>query len=399
MNIYISGIGIVSALGIGVEKNIENLCAEHTGISALTYIDSIHKNTLPVGEVKATDKELLAIINPKNTKNITRTSALGIIAAKEALQTAQLSEDAIKKIAIISSSTAGGMRESEQTFNAFLQDKNNIDFLSTHDGNDSTEKIAEELGIRNFHTTINTACSSSANAVILGARMIKSGLYDTVLVGGSDALAKFTINGFNSLLLLDKEICKPFDATRRGINLGEGAGYLVLESEKSIQKRKHTPIAQLKGYANRNDTFHPSATSPEGRGLQLSMSDALKMAGLQHSDIDYINAHGTATPNNDLTEGVAMKTVFNGNVPSFSSTKSYTGHCLGAASSMEAIYSILAIKHNTVFKNLNFNIPIEGHALIPQLETTSHKNVTHVLSNSAGMGGFCSSLIFQKTNA
>ncbi|QHI36895.1 3-oxoacyl-[acyl-carrier-protein] synthase 2 [Kordia antarctica] len=398
MSIYISGIGIVSALGIGVEENAKKLLSGSTGVTELHYIESIHKNVLPVGEVKASDTELLQLAKLTSTKNITRTSALGIIAAKEAIKTAQLSPDEIKKIAIVSSSTAGGMRESEQKFNAFLQGKNNEDFLSTHDGNDSTEKIAEELGIRNFHTTINTACSSSANAIILGARMIKSGLYDMVLVGGSDALAKFTINGFNSLLLLDKEACKPFDAKRKGINLGEGAGYLVLESESSIKKRKHTPIAELIGYANRNDTFHPSATSPEGRGLQLSMTDALKMAGLQHSEIDYINAHGTATLNNDLTEGIAMKTVFNNNVPSFSSTKSYTGHCLGAAGSMEAIFSIFAIQHNTVFKNLNFKTPISEHALTPQLITTSQKNITHVLSNSAGMGGFCSSLIFQKTS-
>lgn len=398
MSIFISGIGIVSALGIGIEKNVEKLLSESTGIAELHYIESIHKNVLPVGEVKASDSELIELAELTNVKNITRTSALGIIAAKEALQTANLSSKDLKKIAIISSSTAGGMRESEQKFNAFLQDTNNEDFLTAHDGNDSTEKIAEELGIRNFHTTINTACSSSANTIILGARMIKSGLYDTVLVGGSDALSKFTINGFNSLLLLDKEICKPFDENRKGINLGEGAGYLVLESESSLKRRKHTPIAALKGYANRNDTFHPSATSPEGRGLQLSMNEALKMAGIQHSEIDYINAHGTATLNNDLTEGVAMKTVFENNVPAFSSTKSYTGHCLGAAGSMEAIFSILALQHHTTFKNLNFHASITEHDLTPEVKTNTQRNITYVLSNSAGMGGFCSSLIFQKVS-
>lgn len=397
MSIFISGIGIVSALGINVEKNSENLLLENTGVCKLQYIESIHKNVLPVGEVKFSDLELLDLVNPKISENITRTSTLGILAAKEAIKNAQLLSNEIKKIGIVSSSTAGGMRESEKSFSNFIEKGNNINFLSTHDGNDCTEKIAKELGIYNFHTTINTACSSSANAIILGARMIKCGLYDIVLVGGSDALCKFTINGFNSLLLLDQEVCKPFDVDRKGINLGEGSGYLILESEASIKRRNHIPIAELKGYSNRNDTFHPSATSPDGRGLQLSMNDALRMSGLQHSQIDYINAHGTATLNNDLTEGFAMKTVFNGNVPSFSSTKSYTGHCLAAAGSMETIFSVLALQHNTLFKNLNFTNPIKEHLLIPQLKTISQKNINHVLNNSAGMGGFCSSLIISKS--
>ena len=300
MNVLISGMGIVSALGIGLESNIEKLINSATGISTLKYLNSIHNGIVPVGEVKYSDKELIQIAGVKN--NITRSSSLAIIAAKEALRNANAldEKDSSVRTGIISSSTAGGMRESESIFKSFLDKKHSIDFMSSHDGADSTERLAIELGIDSYITSINTACSSSANAIILGARMIKNNLLDRVLVGGTDGLSKFTINGFNSLLLLDKELCKPFDRNRRGINLGEGAGYLVLESERLINERKTEPKGILKGYSITNDAFHQSATSPNGNGLQLSMKKAIKMARLKNSDIDYINAHGTGTSNNDV---------------------------------------------------------------------------------------------------
>ena len=398
MNIYVSGIGIVSSLGIGVEKNKGKLIKEISGIAPLAYLNSIHKEKLPVGEVKFSDPELKSIINLQESELYSRTYALALIAAKEAVQMAALEKRTLEssKIGIISSSTAGGMRESEIVFKDFLEERCSTDFMSTHDGADTTERLAMSLGINGFHTSINTACSSSVNAIILGARMIKNGLLDIVLVGGADALSKFTINGFNSLLLLDKEQCKPFDEKRKGINLGEGAGFLILECEDSIAKRNISPIAKLTGYSNTNDAFHPSATSADGKGLQLSMQGAIEMAGLETNDIDYINAHGTATLNNDLTEGMAMKIFFDSKPPPFSSTKSYTGHCLGAAGAIEAIYSIIALQENTLFSNLNFKEVIVKHQLIPQLRTARKKNISNVLSNSSGMGGFCSSLIFSR---
>lgn len=396
MNIYISGMGVISAIGIGVNQNESALLSGKTGVSALELIPSLHQGVTPVGEIKQTTEELIAMTNSPS-KDMTRTTALALIAAEEALKTGEVSKEDIDNynIGIISSSTVGGMRESELYFKDFLEGEKVKNFIERHDGADTTEQLAEALGIKGFHTTINTACSSSANAIIFGARMIKSGMLDIAIVGGSDALSKFTINGFNSLLLLDSEQCKPFDKRRTGINLGEGAGYLIMESEKVIQSRKKTPIALLSGYANTNDAYHPSGTSPKGAGLQMAMKKAVHMSRINKEEIAYINAHGTATPNNDLTEGIAMKLFFEDRVPLFSSTKSYTGHCLAASGVIEIIFSIIAMNNSVVLPNLNYKEVIPEHELLP-VEEVVQEEVNHVLSNSAGMGGFCSSIIISK---
>jgi 3-oxoacyl-[acyl-carrier-protein] synthase-1 len=191
--------------------------------------------------------------------------------------------------------------------------------------------MADDLGISDFISTINTACSSSVNAIILASRMIRSGQLDVAIAGGTDALTKFTLNGFNSLMILDKEPCRPFDATRAGLNLGEGAGFMVLVSEKVLKEGSIEPLAYVNGYANTNDAFHQTASSPEGRGSFLAMSKALEMARMEPHAIDYINLHGTGTVNNDSSEGTAIRrSVWRKNTP-MSSTKSFTGHTLGAS--------------------------------------------------------------------
>ena len=225
--------------------------------------------------------------------------------------------------------------------------------------------------------------------------MIKSGKLDRVIVGGADCLSKFTINGFKTLMILSETDCKPFDENRTGLNLGEAAAFLVLESDKVIEKEKKEVLAYVSGYANANDAFHQTASSENGEGATLAMKKALEIANLSPNDIDYINAHGTATPNNDSSESKAILRVFENNVPSFSSTKGYTGHTLAAAGAIEAVYSVLALQHNLVFPNLNFETPIVATELIPVTEVLQ-KNINHVLSNSFGFGGNCSTLIFSK---
>lgn len=399
MDIFVSGMGIVSPLGIGLEANFKKLSSESTGILPLQYIDSIHREKVLVGEVKYSDKELLNRLKVENNYiHPSRTWVLALMAAQEALKDAKLGEKEREhyKVGIISSSTVGGLRNTEQAFEGFINGENNVDFIATHSVADATEKLASELNIKDYHTTINTACSSSSNAIILGARLIKNGTLDMVVVGGADSLSKYTINGFNSLLLLDSEVCKPFDEGRKGINLGEGAGFLVLESEKTLRERNVQPKSVLKGYSVTNDAFHLSATSPEGTGIQTAMRNSLKMANLGPEDIDYVNAHGTGTVNNDLTEGKAMKHVFGDQMPAFNSTKSYTGHCLAAAGSINLIYAAMAMENNMVFANLNFKKPIAQHNLSPVSSTMHNKNINHVLSNAIGMGGFCASMILSE---
>ena len=210
-----------------------------------------------------------------------------------------------------------------------------------------------------------------------------------------DGLCKFTINGFSTLMILSDTYNQPFDDQRKGLNLGEGAAYLVLESEASYQKRNKKPLAYLKGYANANDAFHQTASSEQGDGAYLAMKSAFEVAGMKPEAIDYVNVHGTATPNNDLSEGRAMIKLFDQKVPDFSSTKPFTGHTLAAAASVEAVYSIFALRENLIFPSLNFQNKMEEFDLTPQQEL-KEKEINAVLSNSFGFGGNCSSLIFVK---
>ena len=272
------------------------------------------------------------------------------------------------------------------------------EYIAMHDCGACTEFIAEEYaGKFDLTTTISTACSSAANAVILGANLILSGVVDMAVVGGTECLSKFHLNGFNTLMILDRQPCRPFDAERQGLNLGEGAAYLVLETSDTARERNVKPLCKISGYGNACDAFHQTATSPNGEGAFLAMSKALAASGLKPNDIDYINAHGTGRTNNDLSEGTALERVFGaGKVPPVSSTKCYTGHTTSASGGIESVISILALLHNFCPVNLNFKERIEGLSFSPVTEAESEKELHNVLSNSFGFGGNDSSLIFSK---
>jgi 3-oxoacyl-[acyl-carrier-protein] synthase-1 len=218
-------------------------------------------------------------------------------------------------------------------------------------------------------------------------------MLDRVVAGGTDALCRFTLNGFRSLAILSDEPCRPFDAARTGLNLGEGAGYIVLQRDDTLDK---TPWGYLTGWANANDAFHQTASSTEGEGAYLAMSRALAMSGLPLVEIDYVNAHGTGTLNNDASEAAALVRVFGGNIPPFSSTKPFTGHTLAAAGGIEAVISLLALENVMLFPNLNFATPMEGTPLVPQTTLREFMEIRNVLSNSFGFGGNNSSLIFSE---
>jgi 3-oxoacyl-[acyl-carrier-protein] synthase-1 len=288
------------------------------------------------------------------------------------------------------------MDQTEKHYLQFQTSEKYLPYIFTHDCCDNTEHIAESLGIKDYMTTISTACSSSANAIMFGARLIRHGILDRVVVGGTDALSKFTVNGFSTLKILDEKPCRPFSKDRNGLNLGEGSGFLVLEAEETAISEHRKILCELTGYANANDAYHQTASSPEGEGPYLAMKQALEMSGFNPKDIDYINAHGTGTDNNDLTEGIAIDRIFAPSIPPVSSTKAYTGHTLGAAGAIEAIFSILAIHHNLLFPNLNYTGKMDELSFEPLTKLTRGINVRNVLSNSFGFGGNSSSLIFSK---
>lgn len=391
MEIVVTGIGVVSALGVGVDANMAALRAGVSGISAEPAILKTG-NKLPVGELPLTNEELHSLLQIPQREHLSRTALLAVLAVREAMASANIDTD--KRVGLVSSTSVGGMDLTEHFFAQFMQNENSgrLRDVRMHDCAASTDAVVKYCGINGYATTISTACSSAANAIIHGAKLLKHNIVDSVVVGGADALSAFTLNGFKSLMILDSDFCRPFDETRAGLNLGEGAGYLVL------QRRDDTDscYCRLSGYANRNDAHHQTASSAEGNGAYFAMKEALDMAKLAPAEIDYINAHGTGTGNNDESESAAIVRLFGEKVPPFSSTKAFTGHTLAAAGGIEAVFSVLAIKHGCRYANLNFKTPITKFGLTPVCRFEDGLTVNSVLSNSFGFGGNCSSILFTR---
>lgn len=387
MRIYVTGYGVISSIGENVEETLLALKSEKTGIKQGR---KPYTERFKVGEISWTNQELIERFGL--TQNASRTAILGMIAAKEAFGEHELSSEV--RTGLISGTSVGGMDVSEVAYKDYLKDESDdLNVYRNHSSGTTSEQIAHELGIKGYVNTISTACSSAANSIMLGARMLLSGQLDRVVVGGTDGLSQFTIAGFRSLMIFDEEWCRPFDETRKGINLGEGAAFLVLETEETIRKTGKKPLAVLSGWANASDAYHQTASSPEGYGATLAMKSALNVAKLNPDDIDYINAHGTATPNNDLSESHGIKTVFGSSVPPFSSTKSYTGHTLAASGGIEAVFAILALHNGILLPNLNFGQAIEETGLVPVKNYSEGHTIKHILSNSFGFGGNNSSII------
>ncbi len=397
--VVITGMGIVSSIGMSTEENFDSLIREKSGISVIENIDTIHKNTIKVGEIKFSNQQLAQRLNIAENNAYSRTSLLGILAIKEALKQAEIPENQICNLGLVSASSVGGMDMTERYFYQYETDESIHKYITTHNIGEVTHQIADYFGLKNIVTSVSTACSSSANALMTAANLIRTGRVESVIAGGADALSKFTINGFNTLMILSDSNCTPFDQHRKGLNLGEAGAYLILESEEVAHKNGRKILAELSGWGNANDAYHQTASSENGEGAFLAMQKALNSAKLQPSDIDYVNAHGTATLNNDLSESKALIRIFGEEkMPDFSSTKAFTGHTLAVASSVEAIFSVLALLNNVVYANLNYQTPMEEVCIRPQT-TTKYKKINHVLSNSFGFGGNCSALIFSKVSS
>lgn len=392
LDVYITGMGIVSGIGIGVEQTRISLLEKKSGIKPLRYLQTIHD--LPCAEVDLSEDQMRDMLHIAADEVVTRTALMAMLATREALQQAKLAMDGTYRVAFIHGTTVGGMEKSEVYYFDFLQNDVYSDFIEAHDCGACTEKIADYFGGFSFVSTPSTACSSAANACILGANLLEANVVDIAVVGGSECITKFHLNGFKSLMILDSQQCRPFDENRAGLNLGEGAAFIVMESKQHAQKRGVKPLCKLSGYGNACDAYHQTASSPDGQGAYLAMNAALAMSGLHANQIQYINAHGTGTPNNDESEGQAIVRVF-GNIPPYvSSTKSLTGHTTSAAGGVEAVISILALQHKFVPANCNFTTQMHTLPFTPVTDVLLNTPLTHVLSNSFGFGGNNTSLIF-----
>ena len=394
--IYITGAGVVSAIGIGKEETLTALQSDQSGIRTIRYLKSSHTD-LPVGEVQLSNEEMADRLGLGDYQRFTRTALIGKLALKEALQDARLDRQPLDEVHFISGTTVGGMDRREQVHAQEPGCGREIAEIATHNCASCTELIAEDFGDFASMATVSTACSSATNAIINGADMLRCGLADIVVVGGAECLSLFHLNGFNALMILDHQPCRPFDRDRAGLNLGEGAAFLVMETAASAQRRGLKPKFVLSGYANTCDAFHQTASSPEGEGAYLAMTAALERAGLKPENIQYINAHGTGTPNNDESEGKAIMRVFGEHYPPVSSTKSFTGHTTSASGSIEAVFCLLALEHQFIPKNIHWKTPMEA-GIQPVKELVSHPHIQHVLSNAFGFGGNDSSLVFSKVN-
>lgn len=384
MRIAITGIGAVSAIGLNCPQMLQSLLDERSGIGTMRILGSVHSN-LPVGEVPLSDAELKALCGIAIEEPMPRTSLLGLLAAREALQMADRTCDAF-----ISGTTVGGMDLTEQHWADYKEGKA-TENIRLHEAGESTNAIARHLSPFAFIATPSTACSSALNAIMLGADLLRTRQAKAVLAGGAESLSKFHFNGFRTLMILDDQPCRPFDANRNGLNLGEGAGYLVLEREEDAIARGATILGYVGGYANTCDAYHQTASSENGNGAYLAMRDALEMAGLQPSNIDYINAHGTATPNNDLSESAALIRLFGDSMPAVSSTKAFTGHTTSASGGIETAICVLAMQHGLIPANLRWSQTADG--LVRPITKTLRKPIHHVVCNAFGFGGNESSLV------
>ena len=420
-NVIVAGYGIICAIGNDASAVLKSLKAGQTGIAPMRYLQSSHKE-LPVGEVKLSNEEMKQMLGLDKEAIISRTALMGAIAIRQALEHAQVALKG-KRVVVISGTTVGGMDMTERYFkgpSAKLEEA-----LRKHDCGSSTRQMANLAGLEDAEVcTVSTACSSAVNAIILGSEMLKRGEADIVIAGGTEALSMFHLNGFNSLMILDKAQCRPFDKTRTGLNLGEGAAFLVLthtlvkskelrvKSKSNNLERKSSSNPSLftlhssvyiRGYANRCDAFHQTASSENGEGAFLAMTDALKMAGLRPKDISYINAHGTGTPNNDASESEAIRRVFADNIPPVSSTKGFTGHTTSASGAIETVICILALQNNFLPANLGWKeqdeaciTPIGNEEL--RMKNEEFATARNILCNSFGFGGNDSAVVIGKSS-
>ena len=401
MNIAITGLGIICAIGNNCQQVLDSLVSKKTGVGMMKYLQSCHKE-LPVGEVKLSDGELKTLLGLPVESLYSRTTLLGAVAVRQAMADAGLSADILagKKVVLISGTTVGGMDVTERLLrdmrDALLQHPSPnthhptpIDYIKRHDCGSTTNEIAQICGLDCEVCTISTACSSAVNSIIVGCEMLRSGEADIVIAGGSEALSKFHLNGFNTLHILDTEVCRPFDATRVGLNLGEGAGFVILQKNEANAK------AYIGGYGNKCDAFHQTASSDDGEGAYLAMREALESSGIDKSQIDYINAHGTGTPNNDSSESIALKRIFGNDIPLVSSTKGFTGHTTSASGIIETVICVLAMQNNFVPVSYGFSNADEA-CIHPFVGNGKNHRMDYVICNSFGFGGNDSSLLLMK---
>lgn len=380
---------IVNSCGVGEIAMLEALTSNCSGLSQQGYIGLEFDTWLG----KVDDVESVKL-EPELRQYTCRNNQLACLSLDTDDFRTSVDEAKIRygadRIGVFVGTSTSGCAETEHAYNyaryhGVLPDSYNL--LYTHNISSLQDYVQRSLGLCGPGYAISTACSSSAKVFAAAHRHIATGQCDAAIVGGVDSLCLLTLYGFNSLQLVSSEICRPYDADRNGINIGEAAGFVLLEPGEFGRGK-----VKLKGYGESSDAYHMSSPNPNGDGGVMAMTNALLRATLDAENIGYINLHGTATRNNDLAEARGLLRVFNDEVIC-SSTKGFTGHTLGAAGITEAIISILALEHNILPGNLNIKTFDLELGVTPLLKTIN-QSVENVMSNNFGFGGSNCSLIF-----
>lgn len=395
--IVVTGIGVVSPYGIGMASMHAGLLAGKSCLEpAKDGYPGFEGTTAPSGE--------LPHFSSDSSDRYSRSDRLGIVAAQDALADFDCRQASFRESGIVIASTVAGLSEIDPGIAkdpAAWYRNGGLARASSYSVGHVAASVGEHLGIHGPTCGVSVACASGAMAIALAANMLLDGVAPMVLAGGSDALCPFTLSGFNSLQSLDPEPCRPFDKNRKGLNLGEGAAVLVLETLAGATARGANVLAVLRGWAMNNDASHPTAPQKKGIGLAQCAARAMEMAEVGVDEIGYINAHGTGTPLNDIAEANAYELAFRGRtspVP-ISSTKSYFGHCLGSAGSIEAAITISSIRSGVLFPTLRLTDPIESTVIDWIKGEVRHQPLPVAMSSSVGFGGSNTVLIFGSAHA
>lgn len=387
--VVVTGLGAVTSIGTSVPDFWKNLLAGVCGIRPVSLFDASAYRTQTAAEVREIPDEFLSIAEKRR---MSRADRMGLAAAREALTQSglDLSKEDPTRIGVILGGGTSGLLDSERVYERWLHGrKGRPSQVLNHLPDAITDRVAQRFGLEGIRSTITTACSSAANAMGYACDVIAAGLADAVVTGGSDVLARLTYGGFNSLRSVDPDPCRPFDRDRRGLSIGEAAGILVLEDEGHARRRGATILADFLGYGVTSDAFHMTAPDPSGAAGGRTIQAALDAAGIDAADVDYVNAHGTATPQNDSAETAALKSALGNRAREIpvSSIKSMIGHCLCASGAIEAIATTMTVREGRIPPTIHYETPDPACDLdyVPN-EAREHP-VSIALSNSFAFGG------------
>jgi 3-oxoacyl-[acyl-carrier-protein] synthase II len=396
--VLITGMGAVTSIGSGLSQFWSNLLAGTCGIGPFSLFDSSSYRTQTAAQVGEIPDGFLT---PSERRRMSRADRMGVAAAREAIEGSglDLAREDPTRLGIILGGGTSGLIDSEAFYELYLRGrKARPSKVLNHLPDSITDRVAQRFGLLGIKSTITTACSSSANAMGYAYDVIAAGMADVVLTGGSDVLARLTYGGFNSLRSVDPEPCRPFDRDRKGLSIGEAAGILVFEDEGHARRRGAPVVAEFRGYGVTSDAYHMTAPDPSGAAGGRTLQAALANAGLNADDVDYVNAHGTATPQNDSAETAALKAALGERARKIpiSSIKSMIGHCLCASGAIEAVATALTVRDGKVPPTIHYENPDPACDLDYVPNTARDMPVDVALSNSFAFGGNSSVVVLAR---